>query len=501
MPSIIRLTKFNFPDTWKKKINLKKDKYIPVIGLEVHVQLNTESKLFCGCANKFTDIPNTNVCPYCLGHPGVLPVLNEKAVEYAVKMALAVKSEINTKSVFSRKNYFYPDLPKGYQITQYDMPLCSGGYINIRKKDNTQKQISIKRVHIEEDAAKSIHINNSNETLLDFNRSGVPLLEIVTEPVISSAEEAFIFLKKIHQLLRYLDISTGNMEEGAMRYDANISLEVNGETGAHTEIKNLNSFKSVYDALESEIQRQKTIYDEGGNVIHATMSYSQSDKQTFAMRFKEEDFEYRYFNEPDLPPLIIDADIMNRKMPELPDEKYLRFISEYSLPEDAAERLTADNCIADYFENLAAEVQTDYALCANWMLSEILGMLNEWKIKIKDFIINESRTASLLKFVSEGKINLNSAKEVYDIMYNTGRDACAIINEKDLLQITNESDIFSIVSKVIESNYAEFIEFKNGKEKLRGFFVGLIMKESKGKANPKTVNELINKYKINQSKT
>jgi aspartyl-tRNA(Asn)/glutamyl-tRNA(Gln) amidotransferase subunit B len=485
----------------KEKINLKKDKYIPVIGLEVHVQLNTESKLFCGCANKFTDIPNTNVCPYCLGHPGVLPVLNEKAVEYAVKMALAVNSEINTNSVFSRKNYFYPDLPKGYQITQYDMPFCSGGYINIRKKDNTQKQISIKRIHIEEDAAKSIHINNTNETLLDFNRSGVPLLEIVTEPVISSAEEAFIFLKKIHQLLRYLDISTGNMEEGAMRCDANISLEVNGKPGAHTEIKNLNSFKSVYDALESEIQRQKTIYDEGGNVIHATMSFSQSDKQTSAMRFKEEDFEYRYFSEPDLPPLIIDENILNRKMPELPDEKYLRFISEYSLPEDTAERLTSDKGIADYFENLAAEMPTDYALCANWMLSVILGVLNEWKIKIKDFIINESRTASLLKFVSEGKINLNSAKEVYDIMYNTGRDACAIIKEKDLLQITNESDIFSIVSKVIESNYDEFIEFKNGKEKLRGFFVGLIMKESKGKANTKIVNELINKYKINQSKT
>lgn len=470
------------------------------IGLEVHVQLKTSSKLFCGCSANFTTEPNSNICPVCLGHPGVLPVLNEKAVEYAIRLAIALHSEINTISVFSRKNYFYPDLPKGYQITQYEKPLCENGYVKIRHKDFSEKNIGLQRIHIEEDAAKSIHSDERGETMLDFNRSGIPLLEIVTKPELDSPEEAFLFLKKLHKILRYLNISTGNMEEGAMRCDANISLVCDVNQGNRTEIKNLNSFKFVYDGLESEISRQIKIHTEGDEVKHSTLKYSPKEKSVIPMRFKEQDFQYRYFDEPDLPPLYIDKNLIEKikcNMPEMPDEKYQRYISEYSLSPDFADRLTTEPGISEFYEKIITEMnivnQKDFTLAASWMLSEVQAILNENKININDFPINEKNIADLLKYISDGRINLNTAKIIQEEMFETGKSAFEIINEKDLLQITSDSEIFPIVRNVIARYPDKFNELKSGKEKLKGFFVGLILRESKGKANPEKVNKIIDK--------
>lgn len=472
-------------------------KYEAVIGLEVHAQLLTETKAFCGCSTKFGSTPNSNVCPVCLGHPGVLPVLNKKVVEYTVLMGLATNCKINNHSIFARKNYFYPDLPKGYQISQYEEPICEKGFIEITTKSNLNKKIGITRIHMEEDAGKSIHDQGAS-TLVDLNRCGVPLIEIVSEPDIRSAEEAYLYLNKIKQIVQYLGICDGNMEEGSLRCDANISVRLKGETefGVKTEIKNMNSFRNVERAIEYEINRQIDLIEDGEKVIQQTLLWDADANEAYPMRSKEEAHDYRYFPDPDLLPVWVDDKWKNeiiRDLPELPDAKLKRFVSDFSLPVYDAEILTQSRSLADFYEEIIT-VTNDYKTASNWVIGEVLAVVNEKKINISEFPVTPVNLGKLINLITSGTISGKIAKEIFPVMLEANQDPEKIVKEKNLVQISDSTEIESIVKKIIETNQEQVKEYQAGKEKVFGYFVGQVMKETKGKANPKLVNEILKKF-------
>jgi len=469
-------------------------KYEAVIGLEVHAQLSTNSKAFCSCSTEFGNSPNSNVCPVCLGHPGVLPVLNKKAVEYTVLMGLATGCRINEHSILARKNYFYPDLPKGYQISQYEKPLCEDGKIIVKDSNDNDKEIRIKRIHIEEDAGKLIH-DRGTTSLVDVNRCGIPLMEIVTEPDIASSGEAYQYLSKIKQIVQYLGICDANMEEGSLRCDANISVRIKGasELGTKTEIKNMNSFRNVERALNYEINRQIELLDEGEKIVQETLLWDADLNEAFSMRSKEEAHDYRYFPDPDLIPVLIDEKWKSEiaeNLPELPDARKERFINQYSLPVYDAEILTQSKAAADYYETVVSHT-SDFKSASNWIMVEVLKIINEEKIDIKDFIVSPLHLASLINLINDGVISSKIAKEVFSLMLPDNKSPELIVKEKNLMQVSDTSQIEAVIQEVLSKNESQINEYLGGKEKVFGFFIGQIMKETKGKANPKAVNDIL----------
>lgn len=471
-------------------------KYEAVIGLEVHAQLLTDTKIFCGCSTKFGVQPNTNVCPVCLGHPGVLPVMNKKVVEFTVLMGLATECTINEKSIFARKNYFYPDLPKGYQISQYEKPICEHGNISVEVKSGLKKNIGITRIHMEEDAGKSIH-DQGDSTLIDVNRCGTPLMEIVSEPDMHSAEEAYLYLTKLKQIVTYLGICDGNMEEGSLRCDANVSVRLKGEKkfGTKTEVKNMNSFRNVEKAIEHEIERQIDILEDGGNIIQQTLLWDADANIVKPMRSKEEAHDYRYFPDPDLMPIVVSENWKNEiasSMPELPQKRRDRFISEFSLPKYDAEILTSSRELADYYESVL-KVTNDYKSASNWVMTDVLKVVNEEKISITEFPVTPENIGNLIKLINENVINGKIAKEIFPEMLKTKKGPQEIIKEKNLVQITDTKEIETAIDKILLVNESQVKEYLSGKDKVIGFFVGQIMKETKGKANPQIVNDLLKK--------
>ncbi|WP_018130810.1 Asp-tRNA(Asn)/Glu-tRNA(Gln) amidotransferase subunit GatB [Effusibacillus pohliae] len=465
-----------------------------VIGLEVHVELKTQSKIFCGCSTHFGAPPNTNVCPICLGHPGVLPVLNRGALELAIKAALALNCEIAEISKFDRKNYFYPDLPKAYQISQYDQPIGQRGWIEIEVGGET-KRIGITRVHLEEDAGKSTHAADGTHTLVDFNRVGVPLIEIVSEPDIRSPEEARAYLEKLKAIMQYCDISDVKMEEGSLRCDANISLRPVGqkEFGTKTELKNMNSFRNVQRALEYEQARQAKVLSEGGMIVQQTLRWDDVKNETIVMRTKEEAHDYRYFPEPDLVKLNISQDWVKRirdTIPELPDQRKARYVEQLGLPAYDAGVLTSSKAISDFFEETMKH--TDNAKAAsNWIMGELLGHLNEADLDITDSKIKPAALGKLIGLIDKGTISTKIAKTVFEEMFATGADPETVIQEKGLVQISDEGELAKIVEEVIANNPQSVADYKAGKERALGALVGQVMKATKGKANPQIVNKLI----------
>ncbi|MBZ0200371.1 MAG: Asp-tRNA(Asn)/Glu-tRNA(Gln) amidotransferase subunit GatB [Ignavibacteriaceae bacterium] len=478
------------------------DKYEAVIGLEVHAQLLTKSKAFCGCSTEFGNKPNSNVCPVCLGHPGVLPVLNKKVVEFTALMGLATNCTINPKSVFARKNYFYPDLPKGYQISQYELPICEHGWIDVETAANESRKIGITRIHMEEDAGKSIH-DRGNETFVDVNRCGVPLMEIVSEPDIRTSEEAYLYLSKIKQLVQYLSICDANMEEGSLRCDANISIRLKGEKqlGTKTEVKNMNSFRNVERAINYEIERQIDLVENGERVVQETLLWNADLNEANSMRSKEEAHDYRYFPDPDLLPVHVDekwmADI-SANLPELPDDKKNRFTANYSLPVYDADILTQSQPVADYYEKVAA-CTDDYKSASNWIMVDVLKILNEEKINISDFPVAPESLAGLINLIKEGTISGKIAKEVFPLMISENKPAEEIVKEKNLLQVSDSGLIEKVVSEILAVHSSEVDEYLSGKDKVIGFFVGKIMKQTGGKANPQIVNKIL-REKLNALK-
>ena len=476
--------------------------YEAVIGLECHAQLLTNSKLFCSCSTKFGEPPNMNTCPVCLGLPGALPVLNRAAVAMAVKAGLGLNCKINPESQWSRKNYFYPDLPKGYQISQYDRPLCQHGYIEI-SADGSRKKIGVQRIHMEEDAGKSLHEgfpDSGRYTYLDFNRSGVPLVEIVTDPDIRSSAEAHDYLARLKQILEYLDVNDGNMEEGSLRCDANVSVRKVGETkfGTRTELKNINSFRFVQKAIDYEIERQIDVIESGGRVVQETRLWNSAEERTVSMRSKEEAHDYRYFPDPDLPLLVVDPEFIKsigNSMPELPEKRRDRFIKEYALSEYDAGVLTATRALADFFEETARSSGHPKA-AANWVMGDLLRFYKDSNVDVKDLSnspITPKMLADMIALVEKGTISGKIAKTVIEEMYNTRKDAQKIIEEKGLVQISDSSEIEKIVDKVIEENTKTVEQYRGGKTGSFGFFVGQVMKATSGRANPQTVNELLRK--------
>lgn len=477
------------------------NEYEPVIGLEIHAQLLTESKLFCGCSTQFGNPPNTNVCPICMGHPGVLPKINKKAIDFAIRMGLATNCTINKYSIFARKNYFYPDLPKGYQISQFELPLCSNGFIEIASS-NGKRKIRINRIHLEEDAGKSIH-DQGNFTLLDFNRCGVPLIEIVTAPDIRTPEEAGIFLSEIRQIVKYLGICDGNMEEGSLRCDANISIRKKGEErlGTKTEVKNMNSIKNVVNALKAEIARQIELLENNETVIQQTLLWNAEKNIIEPMRSKEESHDYRYFPEPDLPILEIDEvwlEKIKQNLPELPSKRKKRFKEQYNLPEYDIEILTSEKEYADYYESIV-QLTKDYKSASNWFMTEILKIINEKKVTLKEFPIRPEWIASLINLINNGTISSKIAKKIFSEMLSEPQAPETIIKKKNLTQITDRKTIEKIVEEVLGANSKQVEQYLTGKEKVFAHFVGEIMKITKGKANPALVNEIL-KEKLNSLK-
>lgn len=469
--------------------------YEAVIGLEVHAQLLTDSKIFCSCPTQFGGEPNTQVCPICLGMPGVLPVLNKKAVEFTIKAGLAMNCRISKFSRFARKNYFYPDLPKGYQISQYELPLCEDGYLEI-VVDGEKRRIRIKRIHLEEDAGKNIH-DPSGFSFVDFNRTGVPLIEIVSEPDIRTPKEAALYMRKLRAILRYLGVCDGNLEQGSLRCDANVSIRPVGskEYGVKTEIKNINSFRFVEKALEYEIKRQIRLVERGERVVQETRLWDAQSGTTQSMRSKEEAHDYRYFPEPDLVPLVVSEDWIERlrsELPELPDKKVERYQSEYGLSLYDAEILTEERDLAEFFEETVKEGAKPKE-AANWIIVELLRVLNEEGKTVRQINFKPLQLAELIQLVDKGVINRNTAKEVFDEMFRTGKSAQSIVNERGLTQISDQSVIEEKIRELIKEFPREFERLKSGEEKLIGFFVGQVMKATKGKANPKLVNQLIQK--------
>ncbi len=470
--------------------------YETVIGLEIHAQLLTESKMFCGCSTKFGSEPNTQTCPVCIGMPGVLPVANKKAIEYVIKTGLAVNCKISSYSRFARKNYFYPDLPKGYQISQYELPICEGGYVEITGNGSTKK-IRLTRIHQEEDAGKNIHEGTGNYSFVDLNRAGTPLMEIVTEPDIRSPKEAVEFMKKLRTVLRYIGVCDGNMEEGSLRCDANVSVRPAGqkELGVKAEIKNMNSFKFIEKALEYEIKRQVKALKDGGKIIQETRLWNSEKGITESMRSKEEAHDYRYFPEPDLVPIEVEPSWIEQikaKLIELPDSRRERFINQYRLPEYDAYLLTSERTTAEWFEQ-AVKLGADPKIVSNWMMGELMKLLNEENKQIDECELKPEHLVDLLGLIDKGIVSGKIAKTVFEEMYKTGKNADTIVKEKGLVQITDEADIEKSVAEVLEKNPNEVERYKAGEEKLMGFFVGQIMKITRGKANPKIVNELLRK--------
>lgn len=463
-----------------------------VIGLEIHVQLKTKTKIFCTDATNFDAGDNENTSPVSLGMPGTLPVLNKTAIDMAIKTGLALNCKIREKSVFSRKNYFYPDLSKGYQISQYDEPLCEDGYVEIKTEDGLRK-INIVRAHVEEDAGKSTH--SGDYTLINYNRAGIPLLEIVSAPEIKSAKEASEYAKTIRQIVRYLDVCDGNLEEGSLRCDCNVSVRKVGETklGTKVEIKNLNSFRFIEKAIDFEIDRQIDQIERGQKIIQETRLYDPDKNKTFSMRTKEDAQDYRYFPDPDLLPIFISKESLTaikKDLPELPFDRAIRFTKQYGLPEYDAEVLTAEKQLADYFERVG-NICKNFKSASNWIMVELIRELNNSNTEIKNCPIKEDDLALLIEMIDQNKISGKIAKSVFLEMWSTKKSPEAIVAEKGLQQISNESEIEKIVEEILNNNQAQVLEYKSGKTKVIGFFVGNIMRATKGQANPDVVNKIL----------
>ncbi|MSS75643.1 MAG: Asp-tRNA(Asn)/Glu-tRNA(Gln) amidotransferase subunit GatB [Methyloglobulus sp.] len=466
-----------------------------VIGLEIHTQLATKSKIFSGAATAYGAAPNTQACAVDLGLPGVLPVLNEQAVTMAVKFGLAIEAEIAPYSVFARKNYFYPDLPKGYQISQLELPIVDKGHLDI-DVDGTTKRIGITRAHLEEDAGKSLHENFHGMSGIDLNRAGTPLLEIVSEPEMRSAKEAVAYMRKIHELVRYLGICDGNMQEGSFRCDANVSVRPKGqqEFGTRAEIKNINSFKFVEKAINHEVARQIEVIERGGKVAQETRLYDSAKDETRSMRSKEEANDYRYFPDPDLLPVHISEDFKAKiklQLPELPEAKKLRFKEQYQLDDENAGILTSSRQLADYFEAVVKESSCKAKLCANWITGDLVAALNKADLDITESPVNYHRFAGLLLRINDDTISGKIAKQVFELMWQSSLTADEIIAEKGLKQITDTGAIEAVIDKIIANNAKQIEQYLAGNEKMFGFFVGQVMKEMQGKANPAEVNKML----------
>ncbi len=467
-----------------------------VIGLEIHAQLRTKSKIFSGASTAYGAEPNTQACAVDLGLPGVLPVLNREVVQMATKFGLAIGAEVAQKSVFARKNYFYPDLPKGYQISQFELPIVKAGTLTISLEDGSSKEIGVTRAHLEEDAGKSLHEDFHGMTGIDLNRAGTPLLEIVSEPDMRSAKEAVAYMRKIHALVQYLDICDGNMQEGSFRCDANVSVRPKGQQkyGTRTEIKNINSFRFVERAINFEVQRQIDLIEDGGEVVQETRLYDPDRNETRSMRSKEEANDYRYFPDPDLLPVMIEPEFIEavrKEMPELPDAKKARFQSEHGLSDYDAENLTATRDTADYFEAVLAELAGEAKLIANWMNGELAARLNRDGIDIQNAPVAAVEFAGLLLRIKDNTISGKIAKEVFDAMWAREGSADEIIDSRGLKQITDTGAIEAIIDEVIANNPSQVEQYRGGKAQLLGYFVGQVMKASKGKANPAQVNQIL----------
>jgi aspartyl-tRNA(Asn)/glutamyl-tRNA(Gln) amidotransferase subunit B len=475
-------------------------KYEPVIGLEVHVQLLTATKAFCSCANKFGAEPNTNICPVCLGLPGALPVLNEKAVEFATLASLALHCTVNERSIFARKNYFYPDLPKGYQISQFDKPLAEHGYIDVPTADGSMKRIGITRLHMEEDAGKSIHdgfADSNSRTYLDLNRCGTPLIEIVSEPDIRTPNEAFEYLTRLKEILLYTGVSDCNMEEGSLRCDANVSVRLKGapKFGTKAEVKNVNSFRYIRAALEYEIERQIELIESGGRVVQETRLWNASEGRTYSMRSKEQAHDYRYFPEPDLPPLTLTPDMIlqrSTELPELPEARRVRMISEYDLSEQDARTLTASREFADRFE-AAAKTAKNPRRVVNVLLSEVGGRLKALGMEQEQSPVSMAGIVLAADLLDEGKISSKQLKQLLDTSFEKNEDFPIVYEREKPQQITDTAAIEKLIDEVIAANPKQVEQYKGGKKTVAGFFVGQVMKASKGQANPALLNELITK--------
>ncbi len=472
------------------------EKYEAVIGLEVHTQLLTSSKIFCGCSTAFGAPPNHNVCPVCMGMPGVLPVFNRRVLDLAIRAGLAAHCEISTHSIFARKNYFYPDLPKGYQISQYELPLCNGGYIELPAADGEPpRRIRLTRIHLEEDAGKNLH--GADSSLVDFNRSGVPLLEIVGEPDIRSAEDAGAYLRELRLMLRYLEVSAANMEEGSFRCDANVSVRLRGATalGVKTEVKNMNSFKNVEKAIAHEIERQIGILESGGRVVQETHLWDPDREETRPMRSKEFAHDYRYFPEPDLPPLKVSRELVEEiraAMPELPSARRARYLRDFGLSRYETDVLTNERDVSDYFEDaIGAPGLSNRKAAANWVMSEVLRVVRESGKSIVEAAPKAAEVGALLAMVEKAEISLNAAKTAFAAMCTSGKGASATVAELGLAQVSDEAAIAAACDRVLAANPDKVADYRAGRDKLFGFFVGLVMKAMGGKANPKVINEIL----------
>lgn len=472
---------------------IKHEKYEAVIGLEVHAQLLTETKAFTSAPSAYGALPNRNISPLCLGHPGTLPVLNEKLVEYIIKLGLATGCSVAEKSIFARKNYFYPDLPKGYQISQYDTPICYDGELSI-DLENYQKTIGITRIHMEEDAGKSIHDQDPYHTLIDLNRAGTPLIEIVSEPDLRTPAEAYAYLTKIRQIVQYLEICDGNMEEGSLRCDANVSIRRRGETeyGTRTELKNMNSFRNVERAIQYEIERQIDLVEMGKSVVQQTLLWDPGKMVTRQMRSKEEAHDYRYFPEPDLPPVVVTSEMLSSikdELPELPAVRYSRFQRELGLSEDAAYTLTETRYLADYFEDVC-DCSNDPKAVSNLILTEVLRVLNEKKMDIRDFPVPPSSLGGLIAMKAEDKISSSAMQDIFTaLVEQPDVSPEEMAGKLNLLQVSDQGVLDPMIKEVLEANPDEVQRYKEGKKALIGFFIGEVMKRSKGKANPKQVKQ------------
>ncbi len=470
--------------------------YETVIGLEVHTQLKTKSKIFCGCSTTFGAPPNSHTCPVCLGMPGVLPVLNREVVTCAIKLGLATRCTINRSSRWARKNYFYPDLPKAYQISQYEEPICEHGYVEADLESGETKRIGLTRIHMEEDAGKNVHgAADDDHSYVDLNRACVPLLEIVSEPDIRSSEEAAAYLKRLRSIVRYLGISDGNMEEGSFRCDANVSIRPKGsETfGTRAEVKNLNSFRHVAHAIDYEVRRQARVLAQGKAVVQETRLWNTAEGKTYSMRSKEEAHDYRYFPDPDLVPLEVSEqwiEAVRATLPELPADKEKRFAAEYGLPPQDAATLVASQHLADYFEAVAGAVK-EAKTAANWVLGELLGVLNKLGISVEESPVDAASLAALIRLIEEETISGKIAKSVFEKMVATGKAPAAIVEAEGLVQVADPEALRPIIQQVFDDNPTQLAQYQAGKTKLMGFFVGQTMRATGGKANPALVNKLL----------